>query len=526
MTKNRFIYITNLLMAVAISLLLPTGAGSEEENTAQSKILRIGILSKRGPLIVQQRWSEMTIYLQQKIPESQFVIVPLSFEAVRPAVQNKQIDFLLTNSGMFVDLSFSFELFAIATLKRKIINQPYTEFGSVVFTRIERDGINQLSDLAATDIAAVNRQSLGGWIAALRELDTIGFSLDTVNSLDFLGTHDAVVYAVENRTVDVGIVRTDTLERMAAEHKVKLSTFKALPFPKEILKSEEFNTDFPLLHSTRLYPEWPIVSLAHVPKTLTEKMSSALLLMPSESKSAIDAQIMGWTIPKNYLEVDRAFDQLDLGFYSHQSKHSAPTILMNNLKSILIMLITIGIMLILFRRHTSLKLQLNTSQQQLEELTNKDPITGLPNRYLFFEMANRHLHIALREQKQCTLLALSINKLDTINNKFGYEVGEELLKETSKRIATELEESDLLCKVDGNKFFVLLVSNQSVNNFHAVIQAMFSSFEPPFISKNGFEINIELCAGISQYPIQGTTLSKLIQQADDAQTKSNKNSNV
>ncbi len=519
MTKPRVKYIVNLFIALIISLSLHYNSIANETDSKQSTQatqLRIGILSKRGPLIVQQRWSEMAVYLQQKIPEYQFIIVPLSFDAVRPAVQNKQIDFLLTNSGMFVDLSFSFDLFAIATLKRKIINQPYTEFGSVVFTRIERDGINQLSDLIATDIAAVNRQSLGGWIAALRELDAIGFSMDSVNSLDFLGTHDAVVYAVVNRTVDVGIIRTDTLERMAAEGKIHLSTFKALPVPTELFKLKNYNADFPLLHTTRLYPEWPIVSLAHVPETLTEKMSSALLLMPAESKAAINAQIMGWTIPKNYSDVDRAFSQLNIGFYQEISHRSILNIITHYWKNILLTILLTGLLSSVVFYVLSLSRKLKETQFKLDSFYNKDPLTGLPNRILFFELANRYLHLALSEQKQCMLLAVNLSEFEQIKNEFGYDIGEQTIKEAAIRISQALADNELLGKMDGNKFLVLLVNSESVNNVQKVVQAILNSVERPFFSESGFEVKIELRIGVSQYPQQGTVLNLLIQHADIA----------
>jgi len=197
----------------------------------ESESLKIGVLSKRGPEMVFKRWNTMADYLTEKLPEYQFNIVPLTFEEIEPAVAERQIDFLLTNSGMFVNLSFAYDLSAIATLKRKILGHAYMEFGSVVFTRFDTLDITEYADLQNRHVAAVNEQSLGGWIGALRELDSLDISQDSFDSLAFLGTHDAVVYAVKNDLADVGIVRTDTLERMAAEGKIILAEYKALSLP-------------------------------------------------------------------------------------------------------------------------------------------------------------------------------------------------------------------------------------------------------------------------------------------------------
>jgi len=477
---------------------------------------RIGILSKRGPLIVQKRWSEMASYLQQKIPQQRFTIVPLSFDAVRPAVQNKQIDFLLTNSGMFVDLSFSYKLFAIATVKRKILKQAFTEFGSVVFTRSERDGVKQLSDLSDLDIAAVDERSLGGWIAALRELDSINFEMDSLHSLDFLGTHDAVVLAVENRTVDVGIVRTDTLEHMAAEGIIDLSTFKAIPRQNTPDGSTQSNEEYPLLLTTRLYPEWPIASLAHVPDSLTEKVSSALLLMPADSPAAINAQIMGWTIPKNYREVDLAYSQLGLGFYKSLKNRSVVDIFTRYWKILLAGLVSLIFSVQLLRVFLSLRKQLKSSQAELLMMRCQDPITGLANRSAFFEQASRHLHFALKEKRQCALLLINLSGLDRVHQQYGYEVGEQTLLKISQRLESQLADGDIVGKSSGNQFFILLSNSEILTSIESYLQQLIDSIQSPFTSEDGSYIEVGCHIGVSRYPTQATVLKPLIKKANIA----------
>jgi PAS domain S-box-containing protein len=144
-------------------------------------------------------------------------------------------------------------------------------------------------------VAAVHHTSLGGWIMALREIRTAGIETWDLASLSFLGTHDAVVEAVLKKEADVGIVRTDTLERMAQEGKIELDQLR-------IIEPRTYGS-FPYAVSTPLYPEWPFAQLSHTPQHLAKEVSIALLQLPADEAAARQAHIKGWTIPENYQTV-------------------------------------------------------------------------------------------------------------------------------------------------------------------------------------------------------------------------------
>lgn len=67
--------------------------------------------------------------------------------------------------------------------------------------------------------------------------------------------HDNVVFAVKNGPVDVGAIRTDMLETMQQEGRIKVSDSKII---------NAITDGFPFIRSTRLYPEWPMACLAQV----------------------------------------------------------------------------------------------------------------------------------------------------------------------------------------------------------------------------------------------------------------------
>jgi len=486
---------------------------AEQDNSTE---LRIGVLAKRGEQIAVTRWSSMAVYLSQQIPAHHFVIVPLKFDEVRTAVERKTVDFLLTNSGMFVDLSFDFKLFALATLKRNIFERPFTHFGSVVFTRKDRKRISQLSDLVNQDVAAVNKNSLGGWIAAFRELDTIDISEESFHSLNFLGTHDQVVYSIQNKTFDIGIVRTDTLERMQAEGKIDTANFHVLPPLNKFDNKGSAIKEFPLLLSTRLYPEWPLASLQHISENIAEKVSAALIMMQPDSDAARNAKILGWTIPKNYREVDSAFAQLKIGYYEKLADYSLADIATRYWKYILIALLLIVLLVINTLYIISVNKKLKETQDELRFKATHDRLTGLPNRILFYEIANRFLHIALREQTKNIVLVLNLDQFKNINDTYGHDIGDLLLQEVSQRMSNVLRNSDIIARVGSDEFLAMLSHIESVKSFKTIMQRLIEVVTQPFETDNGLTITVGCSIGVAHYPKHGSLLKDLISKAGDA----------
>jgi len=499
-----------------IAILIGSNSSFVFADHQTTQELRIGVLAKRGEQITIDRWTETANYLSQQLPNRNFSIEPLSFDEIDRAVSHHQIDFLLTNPGMFVDLSFNYELFALATLKRNILEKPFTEFGSVIFVRKDQNQIKHLSDLVDQEVAAVNENSLGGWIAALRELDGIGIGTDSFHSLEFLGTHDKVVYAVANKMVDVGIVRTDTLERMQSEGKIDLTDFKVLHALKRTADEITSRQNYPLKLSTRLYPEWPLASLPHISENTAEKVSAALIVMRSDSQAAKKSRVLGWTIPKNYREVDLAFGQLKLGYYKKLSHYSFVDVLARYWKYLLIAFLSLILLIANTLYIISVNRKLGSSQKELRFQATHDALTGLPNRVLFYELANRFLHIALRDQKKSIILFLDLDRFKLINDTHGHDVGDLLLKEVSKRMSHMLRDNDIIARIGGDEFLVMLSNIDSVKSFESIMQRLIDVVTQPLTTENGLEIDVGCSIGAAHYPRHGSLLKELIKKADKA----------
>lgn len=293
-----------LLPLLLLLLLLPALAGAAET-------IHIGVLSHRGSEITLRTWSATADYLSEQLPDYRFSVVPLDFHEVEAAVAAAEVDFVLVNPGIYVSLEVGHRVSRIATLNNRHGGVPFNLFGGVLFTRADRADradVAELADLKGKRLVAVDETSLGGFLMAWGEIARAGIDpWRDLDSVTFAGTHDEVVKAVRDGRADVGTVRTDILEVMAAAGEIQLTDLRVI--------NSRSRPDFPFAHSTRLYPEWPFSKVRHTPNHLAQQVAVALLNMPPDHPAAVAGQYAGWTIPLDYQPVHELLKELNLPPY-------------------------------------------------------------------------------------------------------------------------------------------------------------------------------------------------------------------
>ncbi|MBR9981555.1 MAG: PhnD/SsuA/transferrin family substrate-binding protein, partial [Desulfatitalea sp.] len=294
-----------VLMGVALVLMfsaLPVQAAVEGA-------VRIGVLAHRGETRALEQWTPTAEFLNARIGQYRFEIVPLDFDAVAPAVRDGAVDFLIANSAYFAELDIRYRLSPIATLRNQHDGEGVAHFGGVIFCRDDHPTIVTLADLKGARFMAVDPGSFGGWYVGWLEMQRQGLKVPgSFAELKFGGTHDAVVLAVRDGVADAGTVRTDTLERMAQEGTIALDRFR-------ILNAQAPTAEFHLQRSTPLYPEWPFAKLAHTPDHVARLVAAALITMPSDTAAALAARCAGWTTPHSYQSVHDCLRELRTGPY-------------------------------------------------------------------------------------------------------------------------------------------------------------------------------------------------------------------
>ncbi|MDD5051776.1 MAG: diguanylate cyclase [Sulfuricurvum sp.] len=268
--------------------------GFAEVLFANNDSVVIGVLAFRSKADTAREWEPLAQYLHQQIPDHDFTIRPLSYKEFNKAVEHHELDFAFTNPEHYVYFTVKYHATRIATLIRANVGGvPLKEFGGVVIARSDRHDITQIRDLKNKKIAAVDKLSLGGYLAQSSMLLSRNFNVKDDAKLFFTDMpHDKVVYAVLHRFADVGFIRTGVLEKMAKEGKISLSDFKIL-HPMHI-------DNFPQALSTLLYPEWPFAAFKETDPVLANDVAVALLNLPYGSEIAKNAGYYGWSIPLAY----------------------------------------------------------------------------------------------------------------------------------------------------------------------------------------------------------------------------------
>ena len=315
--------VTLILAFLAISR---TSSANEDhktagiDTTAESRTVKIGVLAKRGVERCQEQWGPTADYLTEQIPGYSFEVKPLGYDEVSATVEKGEVDFLLANSSFYVALEYLFGASRIVTLDNLASGKGHTVYGGVIFCRADRKDMRHLKDLKGKTFMAVKETSFGGWLAAWQELKKHGIDpYEDFASLSYGGTHDAVVYAVRDGKADAGTVRTDVLERMAMENRICPEDF--FVFSHGLV--HHLGCEFPFVHSTVTYPEWPFARARHTSDALAKRVTVALLEMSSDNPAAIAARCAGWTVPLNYQPVHECLKYLRVGPYKDYGKVTA-----------------------------------------------------------------------------------------------------------------------------------------------------------------------------------------------------------
>jgi len=299
--------------ALMATLLLVVGLIPAYVHAADREIY-VGVLAHRGVDIAIRMWTPTVNYLESRIPEYDFRLLPLDLAGMDEALAQGRVDFILTNPGNYVELEARYGITRIATLRNMRHGQPSRTFGAVIFTSAGRDDIHTLADLRGRAFGAVDEGAFGGFQMAWLELREAGIEpFRDFSELRFTGfPQDTVVFDVRDGRVDAGTVRTDILEGLASQGVIDLAAFRIL--------NPQDSDGFPFLHSTRLYPEWAFAKARRTPEALASEVVVALLQMPEDHPAARSGDYSGWTVPLNYQPVHDLFKALEIGPYARAGR--------------------------------------------------------------------------------------------------------------------------------------------------------------------------------------------------------------
>lgn len=155
------------------------------------------------------------------------------------------------------------------------------------------------------------------------------------------------------------------------------------------------------------------------------------------------------------------------------------------------------------------------SQNKLYELVNHDPLTGLPNRRLLNELFEHAIKRAERECHQIAILFIDLDRFKAINDSLGHQIGDKLLYEVSRRIKQSIRESDVVGRLGGDEFLVMMDTLQDQEDAAYKAKKILSALESEFLL-DGKELFISASIGIATFPSDGNDVDSVIKAADIA----------
>jgi diguanylate cyclase (GGDEF)-like protein len=155
------------------------------------------------------------------------------------------------------------------------------------------------------------------------------------------------------------------------------------------------------------------------------------------------------------------------------------------------------------------------ADKQIQYLATHDALTGLPNRAMFDELLDFTIKAARRNGKQCAVLFIDIDRFKITNDTLGHAAGDSLLVEVGKRLRSSVRESDVVVRLGGDEFIIIL-SELSDRTHAALIARKVLSAVSRGIVLEGHESQTTASIGIAIFPSDGTDVETLTKNADMA----------
>jgi len=163
------------------------------------------------------------------------------------------------------------------------------------------------------------------------------------------------------------------------------------------------------------------------------------------------------------------------------------------------------------------------AEAQIYRLAYYDALTGLPNRALLYSLVEQALAESHRAKGIGALLFVDINRFKHVNDSFGHEAADVLLREIAQRLQHLLRDEDVVARVGGDEFVIGLFDLTHRDGAAVVARKLLERLSEPF-RVNHLELIVSASVGIAVFPDDGRDVETLISAADVAQQKAKKHS--
>ncbi|MEQ8263670.1 EAL domain-containing protein [Pseudohaliea sp.] len=161
--------------------------------------------------------------------------------------------------------------------------------------------------------------------------------------------------------------------------------------------------------------------------------------------------------------------------------------------------------------------ELKAQQARLSFLAQHDALTGLPNRALLADRLEQAMALARRQERLLAIAYLDLDDFKPVNDRYGHEVGDQLLLDLARRMNAILRYSDTLARLGGDEFVIVLTDVADPGAISKLVTRLLNEVSRPALIA-GHQVRVEASIGLRFYSVEdhGTDAEQLLRQADQA----------
>ena len=173
--------------------------------------------------------------------------------------------------------------------------------------------------------------------------------------------------------------------------------------------------------------------------------------------------------------------------------------------------------LLLFGILLSLRIlqQRKRTEDQVNHIAFHDDLTSLPNRLMLNRTLDQAVSRHRRAGTQLAILFMDVDRFKVINDSLGHEVGDTLLRQVADRLREHSREGDMVARMGGDEFVVLIENHDNLKHLAACAQRLVEQLGAPYVLGRR-DYHVTLSIGISVFPSDGNDSQALLKAADVA----------
>ncbi len=154
-------------------------------------------------------------------------------------------------------------------------------------------------------------------------------------------------------------------------------------------------------------------------------------------------------------------------------------------------------------------------QERVSQLTHRDPITDLPNRWHFLEQLRLDIDSARLAGQPLAVFVIDLDRFKVINDTLGHQLGDQILKQIAERLSGCCGPELVLARMGGDEFALIVPAVDSAERLAALAKNALAMIEAP-LQAQGTELSLTASIGVSRYPIDGDDEHALLRHAEIA----------